>query len=129
MNIDTLGGRKTIALAVVVLSSIGLVVWKGDVPGNFLNLLEWAFGIYVAGNGIEHISGTVSDCMGGQSPNPITPPPFVNIEPLIAAVTELKTIVTTLAQADKDLNIAIGTSVNNVQTMLQAIITKYQMDK
>ena len=58
--IDQMGGRKIAALIVMMLLGVGAVVLKGDVPVNFLSLMEWVFGGFIIGNGIEHAAGAVS---------------------------------------------------------------------
>lgn len=57
--IDQMGGRKLAALVVMMLMGVGAVILKGDVPVNFLSLLEWVFGGFIIGNGIEHAAGAV----------------------------------------------------------------------
>lgn len=54
--IEKLGGRKTVTLIIVLLVSIATIAMKGDIPANFLMLLQTVFGAYVLGNGVEHVS-------------------------------------------------------------------------
>ena len=53
---DILGGRKT-ALAVVlfIIATILLCVGKADFS-NWSEFVKWVFGIYVVGNGAEHLA-------------------------------------------------------------------------
>jgi hypothetical protein len=57
--IDSIGGRKVLAAAIVMALAVGAVLLKGDVPPNFLQLLQVVFGAFVLGNGIEHVAGAV----------------------------------------------------------------------
>ena len=57
--IDNIGGRKILAAIVVMALAVGAVLLKGDVPPNFLQLLQVVFGAFVLGNGIEHVAGAV----------------------------------------------------------------------
>jgi hypothetical protein len=58
--IDSMGGRKLAALLGAVLIGCGLVLWKGDVPAGFLDLLKYGLGFFVAGNAAEHVAGAWS---------------------------------------------------------------------
>lgn len=68
--IDQIGGRKVLALTVLMLLGVGTVIWKGDVPANFLTLLEFAFGAFVAGNAVEHGAQAYSSVNSSDSPDP-----------------------------------------------------------
>ena len=57
--IDSIGGRKVLAATIVMALAVGAVLLKGDVPPNFLQLLQVVFGAFVLGNGIEHVAGAV----------------------------------------------------------------------
>lgn len=52
--IDAIGGRKVLVILVTFLIGVGLVVVKGDLPPNFLTLLEFLVGFFMAGNVFEH---------------------------------------------------------------------------
>lgn len=52
--IDAIGGRKVLVILATFLVGIGLVVVKGDLPPNFLTLLEFLVGFFMAGNVFEH---------------------------------------------------------------------------
>lgn len=57
--IDALGGRKAVALLMVVLIAAITVVMKGDIPLNFKDLLVYGLGIFVGGNAVEHAADAV----------------------------------------------------------------------
>jgi hypothetical protein len=57
--IETVGGRKTIALLIILLTAIGTVLLKGDIPERFLSILEFLFTGYVAGNVGEHVANAI----------------------------------------------------------------------
>jgi hypothetical protein len=63
--IDKIGGRKVVALVIVMLLAVGAVFLKGDVPPNFLQVLQWVFAAFVVGNGVEHLSGAIEAHAGG----------------------------------------------------------------
>lgn len=52
--IDAIGGRKVLVILATFLIGVGLVVAKGDLPPNFLTLLEFLVGFFMAGNVFEH---------------------------------------------------------------------------
>ncbi len=54
--IDKVGGRKALMLVITLASGIGCVALKGDIPANFLMLLQTIFGGFIVGNGMEHLS-------------------------------------------------------------------------
>lgn len=78
--IDQLGGRKAFALLIMSLLGVGAVVWKGDVPSNFMSLMEFIFGAFIAGNAVEHAAGAYSDTKGNQD----TPTSTIDLAPLEA---------------------------------------------
>ncbi len=51
---ETKGSRKIIITFVTMAAGIGAVALKGDVPTNFLTLLQTLAGAFVVGNGVEH---------------------------------------------------------------------------
>jgi hypothetical protein len=54
--IDSIGGRKVLAVIIMLVLGVGAVLLKDDVPPNFLNLLQFLFGAFVVGNAVEHAS-------------------------------------------------------------------------
>lgn len=52
--INSIGGRKLVAAAVVLVVGAGAVILKGDIPPNMLQLLQTLFGALVLGNVAEH---------------------------------------------------------------------------
>lgn len=52
---DKLGGRKVIVGIVVLAIGVTMVLVKGDITANLLQLLEVVFGAFVVGNVGEHI--------------------------------------------------------------------------
>jgi hypothetical protein len=58
--IEQIGGRKMVAVLVCVVIGVAAVFIKGDVPANFLSLVEFLFGAFVVGNGVEHAAGAYS---------------------------------------------------------------------
>jgi hypothetical protein len=57
--IDALGGRKAVALLVVIIIAAVTVIMKGDIPANFKDLLVYGLGIFVGGNAVEHAADAV----------------------------------------------------------------------
>jgi hypothetical protein len=51
-----IGQRKIFISLVLLVAGIATVALKGDVPANFLTLMQTLVGAFVAGNGIEHLS-------------------------------------------------------------------------
>lgn len=48
------GLRKIITAFILLLVGLGIVIYKGDIPPNFLTLLQTIFGAFVVGNAFEH---------------------------------------------------------------------------
>ena len=96
--INLLGGRKAAALLIMALLGIGTVVWKGDVPANFLSLMEFLFAAYVAGNvGSKLVGGAPTqesalDTTVEQVDTTVPSAP-ANLTPVLAAQEEIKTAV------------------------------------
>lgn len=58
MNI--VGNRKLVVALAVLLLAVGAVLVKGDVPPGLVNIIEFLFPAFVAGNAIEHITNAVA---------------------------------------------------------------------
>lgn len=104
--IDAIGGRKVAALLVMMVLGIGLVVARGDVPTNFMSLMQFAFAAFIAGNAVEHSAGAYVEA---RVPEPAANP--LNDE----AVNKL------LESAH-----ATQEGVATVQATLAAILQRYQ---
>lgn len=53
--------RKIISGAVLLAVGLAVTCVKGDVPPNFLALLQWIYVSFVAGNAMEHYTNTKKD--------------------------------------------------------------------
>lgn len=54
MDINKIGGRKMLAVGLALLAGGAAVYFRGDVPVNFLALLQTILGAFVGGNIAEH---------------------------------------------------------------------------
>lgn len=113
------GHRKLIALgALLIIGAIMVAIFK-DVPANFLSLLQFGFGTFVAGNAWER--GTDAYC-ATQGPGigiASTPsPPEVDLTNVHSKLDTLAADVATSHEA-----------VATVQKTLSFIITKTGLDK
>ena len=54
---EKLGGRKFLATSLTVVAGMVVMFIKGDIPPNFLNLLEVAIGAFVGGNVLSNVAG------------------------------------------------------------------------
>lgn len=116
------GHRKLIALgALLAIGTVMVAVFK-DIPTNFLSLLQFGFGTFVAGNAWER--GTDAYCVTQGPPSaevesdtPLPPAP-VDLSPLHERLD-------TLAEHDAANSEAVAT----VQKTLSFIITKTGLDK
>lgn len=120
--IDAIGGRKVLAVLVIVALGVGAVFLKGDVPTNFLELLKWVFPFFIAGNAIEHVvAGSVEKVTSGAPPTieagaitPTEPTP----QPVLADpyMPRLDHII----QQNEDIKGALAATQQGVSVILQA---------
>jgi hypothetical protein len=115
--IETIGGRKVLVVAGAVLLGVGAVFLKGDVPPGFLTLLQWAVGLFVLGNGIEH-AATAYSSSADQGEPPVVIDHSVDLASLKAAVDSLGANDAALAQ-----------NISTVQQAISLIIRKYGIDR
>lgn len=92
-----IGGRKVVATLLVLGIGTAIALYRGDVPGNLMQLLEVVFGAFVAGNGIEHMARAHRDvgCSRTTAPDSETPESSqsVDLGPVLQAVAETKAAV------------------------------------
>lgn len=108
--IEAIGGRKVLIVAGAVLLGIGLVVVKGDVPQNFLTLLQYAVGLFMAGNAVEH---TARAYAGASDTAPEAAPVTVDTAEIAKAVSDalskdLKPVIQGVANQNAVLAQIIG---------------------
>lgn len=94
--ISALGGRKVVVAIVVTLIGVGAVFLKGDVPPNFLSLLQTVFGAFVAGNMFAHYT-EAKKVVGAPAEEETQPQPNMEIGALEARVGDLQAQVDTVA--------------------------------
>lgn len=109
--IDQIGGRKLAALILMVLIGVGTTLWKGDVPANFLTLMEFAFGAFVAGNAVEHGANAYTNVNGSQE------------APAAPSDTAAQDALHTLLESQQ----ALQTGVSVIQQTLAAIVKAYKI--
>ncbi len=112
---DSLTERKVVVVGAAVLIGVGLVFAKGDVPANFLTLLQWAVGFFTVGISVEHAANAYTDVNAAA---PVT----ATVDPT-AQITDLATKVDHLAQTDQ----ALGQGIGVVQQTLTAIMNHYNI--
>lgn len=54
--IDTLGGRKSLGLILLLTIGTTYAALQGDIPENLMMLLLGSFGTFVGGNGLSHFA-------------------------------------------------------------------------
>jgi hypothetical protein len=126
--LELIGGRKVLVSFVVLVVGVGVTAFKGDLPPNFLLLLQVVVGAYVAGNSINAVAGAV----GSRSvPAPVTyvaeedsglsPGDFAPIAPGLDPV-DLSPILEALAEISKS-QAAISDSIQLSQQGLAQILS------
>lgn len=116
----SVGSRKIVAFISILVVGTAMVVFYKDIPTNFLSLLQLGFGVFVAGNALEH---TTNAYVSTQAPAPALAPPAqeaapVDLTPVNNGIEEVKAEQTRAHDA-----IAI------VQQGLSFIITRMGLDK
>ena len=69
--VSKLGGRKIFATILVLVTGTAAVFLRGDIPANFLALLQTVLGAFVGGNIAEHWAKNLS---AAKSSSPTTTP-------------------------------------------------------
>lgn len=105
-------GRKVLSAIVLTLVAVGVTVVKGDIPTNLSSFLQFLFGAFVLGNGIEHVSSAYVD---GKSSSG-----GVDMVPTHDKIDDLKATVTALGENDQK----IAEQVVQVQQAISAIVSK-----
>ncbi len=120
--IDKLGGRKVVATVLALAAGGIAVAFKGDVPANYLALLQTALGAFVGGNIAEHWSKNLQAAKGGGSkkgdsgaqPGTI----LIDPGPAVAAIDKKLGTLEEKATAQMELLTAVGQSVHAVNEIL-----------
>lgn len=108
--IKALGGRKSFVALLALIAGGVTVGFKGDIPINFLTLLQSLVGAYVAGNAAEHLSGALGKKKLDETPQASNP---------TAGQSQLETKLDQLIQ----LNMVSGQAIGYV-----AEVTKHYQD-
>jgi hypothetical protein len=125
--IESIGGRKVLVVGVAVLLGVGAVFLRGDVPPGFLSLVQWAVGLFVLGNGIEHAATAYSSA--GSSEGADHSADLGQLKEAAAdhgsELSGLRASVDALAAND----VALAQNVGIVQQAISLIIRKYGIDR
>jgi hypothetical protein len=124
---DSVGGRKVVVSALLLVVGVGVTLYVGDVPDGLLQLMSVIFGGFIVGNVGEHISGAVVSkaeaLAAGASPS--TPSAAVDTEALSKDISYVSQQVASFeAKLDSQAE-----GVAAVQQALTLIIKKYGIDK
>lgn len=57
---DIYTSRKVLSGLLILAVGIVTVLIKGDIPPNFLSLLQWTYGSFVLGNGVQYVANAMS---------------------------------------------------------------------
>jgi hypothetical protein len=128
--IDSIGGRKVVVAALIVAVAVATVLLKGDIPANFLALLQVVVGAFVAGNVGEHVATAVAERRRSPGNNPddtpdldaqlfaanggVSPAQEIDITPITASIEELK-------QAQLKSQEAIATSQQTLVALVDIV--------
>lgn len=115
MNFEKVGGRKLIATVLVLAAGGVLVATNGDVPDNYLVLLQTALGAFVGGNAVSKIVAAVQGRGKPASAQETTP--GVTEDLVNGVITQNVAIIEKL-EAQQELLVAIGQATNSVNQVL-----------
>jgi len=129
--IDQIGGRKAAIALLIVALGVGAVLIKGDIPANFMHLLEVIFGTFVIGNVSTTVSAHVSGVAeGAESTKPVESTPAVDLTPVVSALSDIKQQNETVIQALSTSQQGIGFLCSYVsQQMTAATVTQAQANR
>lgn len=132
--IDTIGGRKTLALLLIMVVSIGVVLLKGDVPEHFSAILEFLFTGFVAGNVGEHFAGAMkakhlagaAESEAEVNSSDLPPPPEpIDLSPIEGRLSQMGDSIAEMRAS----NDSLASSIALVQQTLSVIINRTGIDK
>lgn len=131
MNEKLVGYRKLGMAALIILIGIGAVYLRGDVPPNFVTLLEVIFGSFAAANGISKVANAMAsrDTEGEEALlNAPAPPPVDNTALLAQIEQAFNQINGNLQAISNAIAISQQAQMKNIE-LTQLIISRAGFDK
>lgn len=93
---EKLGGRKAVMSLLAIIVGLVVVFIKGDVPANFLSLIQFVVGVFVGGNVASTISHGISVKKAPQAKNEEAE---LALNGLTHSVTQLQSTLDEVAKA------------------------------